>query len=194
MIPGMNRFVFAAAIPLALCACTTTPPSKWVEGGARLAFPRARWVVGDTAIDVVPNGAVFANSEIILKIDGSGRVTDQNNAPVALLQADGKLVGNGDELLGNVGIVNASLPDEDRAWITVLPTGEVLRYMEDGERLNFGAWLGCGAPQVHLTCTLITHLLGMRIKEEQDRARAMGTYYRGSPISTTNGMGLGPPY
>lgn len=189
----MNRSVLAAALPLALCACTTTPPAKWAEGGARLAFPRARWVVADAAIDVLPSGAVFANSEIILKIDASGRVTDPNNEPVALLMTDGKLVGPGDEPLGDVGLVNASLPDEDKAWISVMPTGEVLRYLDDGERMNFGAWLGCNAPQVHLTCTLVTHILGMRIKEEQDRARALGNYYRTSPVPPTSGLGINPP-
>jgi hypothetical protein len=147
----------------------------------------------DASVDVLPSGAVFVNSELMFNVDRAGRVTDADNAPVALLLPDGKVVGPGDSSLGNVGTVNASLPDESNAWVSVMPTGEVVRYLDDGERMNFGAWLGCGAPQAHITCTLITHILGMRIKDEQDRQRAAASQFRGGLAPTGSGLGLGAP-
>ena len=106
---------------------------------------------------------------------------------------DGRVVGPGDDPLGNVGTVNASLPDEKDAWISVMPTGEVVRYLDDGERMNFGAWIGCNAQPVHLTCTLITHILGMRIKDEQDRMRAAASHFGGGLAPTGSGLGIGVP-
>jgi hypothetical protein len=193
----MNRFILVAAQSLLLsafgAACSTALPSKWAEGGARLELPRARWVLVDSAVDILPTGAVFVNSEHVFTVDRAGRVTDSDGQPVALLLPDGRVVGPGDEALGNVGTLNASLPDEPNAWISVMPTGEIVRYLDDGERMNFGAWLGCNAPQTHITCTLITHILGMRIKDEQDRQRAAASQFRGGLAPTGSGLGLGAP-
>lgn len=175
-----------------LTACAATPPAKWAEGGARLDLPRARWALVESAVDVMPNGSVFVNSEHVLTVDSAGRVTNPDKEPVALLMNDGRLLGPDDAPLGVVGSLHASLPDEKNAWISVMPTGEVIRYMDDGERLNFGAWLGCSfSPRAQQACTLVSHLLGMRIKEEQDRLRAQGLGYRGG--LAPSGVGLGIP-
>jgi hypothetical protein len=148
----------------------------------------------EASVDLLPDGTVFVNSEHVLTVDRAGRVINADKEPVALLLPDGRVVGPDDSPLGNVGSVNASLPDEENAWLSVMPTGEVIRYLDDGERMNFGAWLGCsGNPIVHQTCTLVTHLLGMRIKEEQDRARAVGDNYRGGLAPMGTGLGIGIP-
>lgn len=195
MLPEMNRSVLLAASCVLLgsaSACAPTPPAKWAEGGARLELPRARWVLVDAAVDVLPNGTVFVNSEHAFTIDRAGRVMDLDNAPVALLLPDGRVVGPSDTPLGSVGLLNASLPDEPNAWISVMPTGEVVRYFDDGERMNFGAWLGCNPAQVHLTCTYLSHVIGMRIKDEQDRRRQIMNNYRGGLAPTGVGLGLWP--
>jgi hypothetical protein len=188
----MNRLLPIAASSLMLTACAATPPSKWADGGAKLDLPRARWALVESAVDVLPNGSVFVNSEHVLTIDRAGRITNADKEPVALLMGDGRLLGPDDAPLGSVGSLHASLPDEQNAWISVMPTGEVIRYLEDGERLNFGAWLGCNhSPRAQLACTLVSHILGMRIKEEQDRLRAM---YNGSRTGLSpSGIGLGLP-
>jgi len=188
----MNRFVMVAASGLLLSACSTALPSKWAEGGARIEIPRARWALVDSAVDLLPDGTIFVNSEHVFTIDRAGRVTDADKHPVALLLPDGNVIGPGDSPLGNVGSLNASLPDEPNAWLSVMPSGEVIRYLDDGERMNFGAWLGCGsAPRLHQTCTLVSHLIGMRIKDEQDRARAAADQYRGGLAPTGSGLGMG---
>jgi hypothetical protein len=190
----MNRFILVAAAGLLLSACKATPPSKWAEGGAALQIPRARWALVETSVDLLPDGTVFVNSEHVLTIDRAGRVINADKEPVALLLPDGRVLGPDDSPLGNVGAVNASLPDEQNAWLSVMPTGEVIRYLDDGERMNFGAWLGCGGnPFAQQTCTLITHILGMRIKEEQDRVRAAGTQYGPGLAPVGSGLGIGLP-
>jgi hypothetical protein len=187
----MKRLALIAAASLPLFACAATPPSKWAEGGARLDLPRARWALVDSAVDLTPDGNVFINSEHVLTIDRAGRVINQDKEPVALLLPDGRVMGPDDNPLGAVGSLHAALPDEQNAWLSVLPTGEVIRYLEDGERLNMGAWLGCNiSPRAQQACTLVTHLLGMRIKEEQDRARAANEQYRGG-IAPGIGIGFG---
>jgi hypothetical protein len=188
----MKRLLPIAASSVMLTACAPTPPAKWAEGGARLDLPRARWALVEAAVDVLPNGSVFVNSEHVLTIDAAGRVVNPDKEPVALLMPDGRLLGPDDSPLGAVGSLHASLPDEQNAWITVMPTGEVIRYLDDGERINFGAWLGCSmSPRAQQACTLVTHLLGMRIKEEQDRLRAMNQGYRGGLAPTGSGLGFG---
>lgn len=188
----MKRLLSIAALGLVLPACAATPPAKWAEGGARLDLPRARWALVEAAVDVLPDGTIWVNSEHILTIDTAGRVINPEKEPVAMLMPDGRLLGKDDEPLGAVGSLHASLPDEANAWISVLPTGEVIRYLDDGERINFGAWLGCsGSARSQQACTLVTHLLGMRIKEEQDRIRASNSGYRGGMVPTGMGYGLG---
>lgn len=160
-----------------------------------LDIPRARWALVDNAIDLMPDGTVFINSEHVLSLDRAGRVVNPHKEPVALLTPDGHVLGPSDTDLGVVGALHASLPDEPNAWLSVLPTGEVIRYGDEGERMNFGAWLGCNrSPRTQQTCTLVSHILGMKIKEEYDRARALNDqYYRSGLAPIGPGLGLSFP-
>jgi hypothetical protein len=177
----------ASALPLLwLSACAATPPANWATGGAMLDIPRARWVYGDLTVDVLPDGRIFLNGEHELNVDRGGRVFDVQSEPMALLEPDGKLLGPDDALLGYVGELHASLPGDETAWLTVTLSGEVLRYLDDGDRASFGVWMGCNiSPRAHQTCTLVTHLLGNRLREiEQARMN-------GSMLG--RGMGVGLP-
>ncbi|HZF52499.1 MAG TPA: hypothetical protein VE093_27780 [Polyangiaceae bacterium] len=188
----MRRLLSIAALGLVLPACAAMPPSKWAEGGARLELPRARWALVELAVDLLPDGTIWVNSEHVLTLDSAGRVINPDKEPVAMLMPDGRLLGKDDEPLGVVGSLHASMPDEANAWLSVLPTGEVIRYIDDGERMNFGAWLGCNvSPRAQQSCTLVTHLLGMRIKEEQDRLRASNGGYRPGMMPGMVPFGLG---
>ncbi|MRG94714.1 hypothetical protein [Polyangium spumosum] len=179
----MRRLILASAFVLG--ACAPGAPANWARGGAMLDVPRARWVVGSSVVDVHPNGRVTINDSEELTVDRGGRVYDPNNEPVALLEPGGKLVGPGDKLLGNVGILHASQGDEPHAWLSVLPTGEVVRYEGDGSRSSLGVWIGCNQNYLqHQTCTLVSHLLTPRIIA---RTQNMNGYM-------PRGLGWGPGY
>lgn len=177
----------ALTIPIALlAACSATPPANWAQGGTQLDIPRARWVWGEVTVDVAPDGKVFLNGEHELNVDRGGRVFDIDGQAVALLEPDGTLVGPDDEPLGMVGALHASLPDESNAWLSVTESGEVIRYDDEGERSSFGVWLGCNrTPRAHQTCTLLSHLLGMRLRDSQRR--------QGGGFSMGVGIGVGIP-
>lgn len=180
----MQRLAFAAPLVL-LAACSATPPANWAQGGAALDIPRARWVRGDVTVDVAPDGKIFVNGEHELNVDRGGRVYDIDSQPVALLEPDGRVVGPDETPLGTVGALHASLPGEANAWLSVTPSGEVIRYLDEGERASFGVWMGCNAsPRAHQTCTLITHLLGTKIREYERQ---------GSGVSIGIGVGVGIP-
>lgn len=188
----MTRIVLSIALVWLVSACAPTPPSQWAQGGARLEIPRARWSLVESAVDIVPDGSVFVNAEHVLTVDRAGRIVNRDRQPIALLLADGTVVGPNDTALGTAGTMNAALPGEPNAWISVMPTGEVVRYFEDGERQSFGAWMGCHlSPRTQLTCTLLTHIVGMRIKEEQDRLRTMYRGMSGGMMPIPTGLGFG---
>lgn len=190
----MRRSILASA--LVLGACAPGAPANWVRGGATLDVPRARWVVGAAVVDVFPDGRVVLNETQELTVDRGGRVYDPNNDPVALLEPSGKLVGPGDKLLGNVGILHASQGDEPHAWLSVMPTGEVVRYEDDGGRSSLGVWIGCNQNYLqHQTCTLVSHLLTPRIVAMSRNTNAYmpnGLGY--GPGGYLPGMGFGLPY
>ena len=145
--------------------CAAPPPAHWAQGGARVEVPAARWVRSETmTVDVLPNGKVTVNGEHELTIDRAGRVFDPNGVAIALLEPDGKLVGPGDSSLGEVGASSASLPNEKTAWLTLLPTGEVVRYDDLGGKASMGAWIGqCQmTPRTRQVCLLVTHLVATR--------------------------------
>lgn len=175
-----------------LAACAATPPANWARGGALLDIPRARWVYADLAVDVMPDGKILVNGEHFLNVDRGGRVFELSAEPVALLEPDGKVVGPNDAPLGQIGMLHASLPGEANAWITVAQTGAVIRYGEDGEREPFGAWMGCEAsPRAHQTCTLVTHVLGMRIRVLERHHRSPGALESGIGPGVGIGLGVG---
>jgi hypothetical protein len=164
--------VAAVALGGAALGCTPPPPRSWTGGGTLLEIPRAQWILGEEAVELLPGGEVLVDGDLEMAIDRVGRVYDEEGDPVAVLEPDGGLVGNDDVDMGMVGSRHASLPESGFAWITVEPNGQVIRYGSEGQRHPFGAWFGCGrSPRAQQACTLVSHVLGMRMRR---RARDDG--------------------
>jgi len=177
----MRRLLLASA--LFLGACASGVPANWARGGATLDVPRARWVVGTSVVDVYPDGRVMLNETQEMTVDRGGRVYDTNNDPIALLEPTGKLLGPGDKLLGNVGVLHASKDDEPNAWLSVMPTGEVVQYGDDGTKSSLGVWIGCQWNySQHQACTLVSHILAPRIIAAARNAQGV----------LPSGLGYGP--
>lgn len=127
-------------------------------------------------------------------IDRGGRTWDSNNDPVALLEPNGQVMGPGDKLLGSVGVLHASRAGESSAWLSVLPSGEVVQYADDGTRSPLGAWVGCHQTYLsHQTCTYLSHILAPRISSSLQNNQSM--YSRGLGWGSGGlvpGMGIGP--
>lgn len=149
---------------IGLAACTSPPPPRWVEGGAPLTVTPARWDAGDDTIEILANGQVLENGDVIFAVDRAGRIVDEDNEPVAILLPDGHLVGTERAHLGRVGVHNASPPGATVAWLALLPNGQVLFFNREGDREPQGVWQGCRGPQ-HRTCTLVTHVVTLRQHE-----------------------------
>jgi hypothetical protein len=180
----MKRALLLGLSPLLFIGCTPRPPAHWAQGGSPLDIPRARWVRGDASIEIAPDGRVLVNGEHQLTIDHAGRIFDIDAHPVALSERDGRLIGPDDKPLGMAGVWSASLPGEASAWLSVLPSGEVVRYGDDGVRTSMGAWVGncMASASAHQTCMIVTHLLGMKLKDERP-------YYRGYNPGYSPGLG-----
>ena len=174
MRPLLLTIAMALATLLAACS-TPTPPANWQKGGATLDVPRARWVRGDSVIELARNGAVYVDGDHELTVDRAGRVYEADGTPVALLQADGRLIGPDDEDLGVVGAARASLPGRDAvAWLGLYPTGELVIYGDEGQRLALGVWLGCNeSPRVAQTCVLISHLVAQQLRRRHQQPSVM---------------------
>jgi hypothetical protein len=169
---------------LALAACSATPPANWARGGAAVDIPRARWVRGDVIVEVMPDGKVLLDGEHEFTVDRGGRVVDSDGEPVALLEPNGRLVGPDDKDLGQVGAMHAARPDEQNAWLSVMPSGEVIVYDDEGERHVFGVWVGCNqSASAHQVCTMLSHIIGVRVR----------AYDRGSGVTFGVGVGVGVP-
>src|SRR5262252_1086589 len=136
----MHRFAFL--VPFVACACSSTPPAHWAQGGQIVDIPHARWVRGDAVVDIQRDGTILVDNEHQLTIDRAGRVFDVDHQPVALLEPDGRVIGPDEAPLGQIGSLHASKPGEQQAWLTVTPAGEVIRYTSDGDRISMGAWVG----------------------------------------------------
>jgi hypothetical protein len=158
-----SKAALLAALTFTITACTALPPANWARGGTRLDPVRARWVRVDVQVDVMPDGKVLIDGEQVFTVDRAGRVFDAEHEPIALLEPDGRLVGAGDQELGAVGSLHAARPRERAAWLTVEPSGRVVGYGSEGERMGLGMWVGCAASaRAHQVCTLVTHLLMLR--------------------------------
>jgi hypothetical protein len=167
---------WAALLALGLAACQTRPPPNWAQGGSPLDIPRARWTRGNRVIDIMPDGKVLSDGEHLFTVDRAGRVYEPDNEPIAVLQADGVLVGKGETPYGKIGVRNASPPGREVAWIALGEQGEVTHFDSDGDVHPDGAWYGCGAAV--RACTLATHVITL---VETRRPRG----------STTVGLGVG---
>ncbi|HRI64446.1 MAG TPA: hypothetical protein PK156_09405 [Polyangium sp.] len=179
---------------LGLTGCSPTVPANWAQGGAMLEIPRARWIVATSVVDVFPDGRVLINDNQQMTVDRGGRAWDTNNDPVALLERSGQVVGPGDKPLGQVGVLHAAKGGEQNAWLSVLPSGEVVQYADDGTQSPLGAWVGCNQTyQAHQTCTYLSHLLAPQILNTLQNNRSMYPYGMGmGPSMMSPGMGFWP--
>lgn len=181
MTLNTRRFVCAlgAAIGLvSIFGCSATPPPLWAEGGAPLQFGRAVWTqVDGSQVQLDEQGRVWFDGEWLMSVDPVGRVVDDANDPVALLDADGQLFGTDQAYLGRVGLRNASPPWGPQAWVRVAETGAVVLYDADGGSVAGGYWTGCSGPVVR-ACTLLTHLL---LLESVQRPARRPAYYSPYP-------------
>lgn len=147
-----------------LCfGCSTAPPKGWQQGGAPLTIPRARWVNGDTLVDIDAEGRVLIGGRHAYTVDRAGRLYDAHNNPVALLQPDGFVLGTDDDPMGWVGANEAILPGDDYSWLAIDQAGLLLRIDDDGEQRPFGQWMGCGHMTTVQTCMLLSHIIGQDI-------------------------------
>ncbi|MEB2312322.1 MAG: hypothetical protein OZ928_10765 [Polyangiaceae bacterium] len=152
-----------------LGACAATPPPRWQEGGAPLVIAPARWErSGEDPIEILPNGQVVQDGDLLFAIDRAGRIFDGNNEPLGILLPDGFLAGTDNRLLGRIGVANAAPPGGAAAWLAILPDGRVVYFDDDGERTDGGVWRGCDGPQLR-TCTLVTDWL--RVQQALNRPR-----------------------
>jgi hypothetical protein len=178
---GAMRFSHGALfMAVALIACEARPPASWVQGGSRLDIPRARWTRGGHLFDIMPDGRVLSDGEHIFSVDSAGRVFDPDGDPVGVLQADGRLLGKDDVLLGRIGIRNAAFPGKDVAWLALSERDEVVHFDQDGDSHPDGGWEGCGAAV--RTCTLVSHLISLSETERGPHASMYGP---------TIGIGIG---
>lgn len=149
----------------------------------------SRWVLRDGNVEITADGRVTVNGEHELTIDRAGRVVDVEARPVALLEADGHVLGPDDTPMGFVGTLSASLPGEQNAWISIQPTGEVVQFVDTGARSSEGVWVGgCNYSwRSRHACMLVTHVMGMRLRDRR------ASYYRrsGYPYGMTPGYGTG---
>jgi hypothetical protein len=155
----MHRSVILLA--LACSGCAAAPPPNWAAGGARVTVPSARWLRGDTTYDIRPDGKVLADGDAVFAIDAAGRVFETDGESVAVLQADGHLVGRDNAAMGTIGPVSATFPGSDHAWFTIGTNGQVVRFDGEAPATPDGAWMGCQGPASR-TCTLVTHLVLLR--------------------------------
>lgn len=175
-LPTLSRTTLIAA-GVATClglACSPTPPPLWAQGGAPLTFGKAVWTqVDGSQVLMEGNGQVSFDGEVVMALDRAGRVVDDSNDPVALLDPDGQLFGTDKEYLGRVGLHNAAPPWGPEAWLRVNEAGEVVLFDADGEAVNGGQWSGCDGAVLR-ACTLLTHLVMLQ-SVQQGPSRA--AYY-----------------
>jgi len=145
-----------------LFGCTPSAPPRWAEGGSLLAISPARWDRPDEdPVEIQANGRVVEGGHLRFVIDRVGRVTDDDYEPFAVLQPDGHLIGTEDNALGYVGLSNAAPPFSEQAWLSLLPSGQVLYFEPNGDRTAAGVWHGCEGPN-RRACTLVTQLYAVR--------------------------------
>jgi hypothetical protein len=156
---------------VALFGCMPEPPARWAEGGSPLLLPDARWDRGQSdPIIIRRDGHVLQGDDLLFMLDAAGRVFDEDNEPVALLNDDGSIGGPDEVYLGRIGMQNASPPWSSTAWLRVRADGKVALYDSDGEAQYGGKWVGCEVPKTR-ACTLVTHLLALqaaRRRQEND--------------------------
>lgn len=171
---GRQTALLGFAVGSALCAgCQATPPAGWLPGGARLTLTDAVWrrTQGED-VKLTADGRVLEGGSAVFSVDVVGRVVDAANEPVALLTADGTLLGPDNVSLGSLGEQESSPPLRGSAWLRLTRDGQVVHVKDDGQSVWDGHWEDCRGPAVR-TCLLVTHLV--RVRGFQRSARGDST-------------------
>jgi hypothetical protein len=173
----------ALVCSLVAVACQPAAPPRWAEGGSALLITPARWDRPDEdSVEIEPSGRVVEGGHLRFVIDRVGRVTDDDYEPFAVLLPDGHVVGTNDAALGYVGLSNASPPNGEKAWLSLMPDGHVVFFEPDGERAAHGIWRGCDGPG-RRACTLVTQIFALRSYRVQPQS--------GVTFGVGVGMGVG---
>lgn len=160
--------MLGAVLASAISGCSATPPPNWAQGGAPVALGHASWDRDGDIYEIKPDGTVSEDGDVLFQIDQVGRVYHEDGDPIAILLPNGHLVGEDSMGMGEVGPVSASFPGDAFAWMSLHPTGLVVRYDRDGGEYQDGTWTGCQGPMSR-TCTLVTHVIFLQ--EWQRRPR-----------------------
>lgn len=138
--------------------CSQTPPPKWAQGGVPLELQPAVWERQTEFVQVQKNGYVILNDRLVFILDRNGRVHDAIGDPYAVLEPGNRLSGNNNWNLGTVTMNTATPVSGLPPWITIFPSGKVIRKDFEGYSFEDGYWSGCNGPMIR-TCTLVTHLI-----------------------------------
>ena len=187
-----SRTGLAGLLVMGVGSCAASPPPAWAEGGAPLAFGNAVWTqVDGSRLELDAQGQVHVDGEFLVALDRVGRVVDESNDPVALLDDEGQLFGTDKAYLGRIGLHNASPPWTPEAWLRVTSKGSVVLFDADGEATRGGVWQGCDGPVLR-ACTLITHLVLLESVQRPQRGPYYGPYPSWyGPYPYYWGMGFG---
>lgn len=157
-----NALVALLVAGLAGCA-GDKPPARWAEGGAPLHLVAAQWQFKGDPVDVRSRGdyaEVLVDGNVEWVIDRVGRLYDQNQRPVAVLDAEGRLVMAKDQLMGVVGSQFATKPGRGSAWLSLTPEGDVVKYGVDGRQELSGRWVGCNVSvYARQACLLVSYVI-----------------------------------
>lgn len=164
------RLCCLTSFVVVLSACSTMPPAGWVEGGRSTALGPMRWVNGAYVVDVDTRGNVYENGELRFSVDVHGRVYDPENAPVALLDGEGYVHGTDARPMGWVGGYEAILPGGEHSWLVLHRGGYLIRYDSPDDGTPMGVWLGCTDMARMQTCMLVSHVVGLELRERARRA------------------------
>jgi len=155
-----------------------------VEGGASLVIAEATWTRRRGApVLVSADGRVTRDGNLVFQLDAAGRVFDEDHEPVAVVAPGGHLFGTNDELLGRIGLRNASPPWSSIAWLRLGKDGTLVLFDPDGRPNYGGSWSGCHGAAVR-ACTVVSHLM---VLEALQRRLANAPY---SPLFIGVGAGV----
>lgn len=166
------------------------PQSLTTEAGAALSVPSGtRYVLEGWTLDVDPAGWVTIDGERTWRFMSEGRLVDTNGELIAQMREDGRVLGEDDRDLGQVGGPNAAPPERETAWLSLQPTGHVVRYDSAGRMHPFGRFYRCEHPE---PCVLLAHVFGLELRALlRDRKPMLTTGIRAGPgVTRPHGLML----